>query len=212
LVSNTFEMWTGLFTLFAILGTAVGVVVISYMVYLIAKYRTKDPKADHPESLKLGEPPREHGKGRELLISLILSSIIVTTLIIGSFGVMDTIETLPQGTLDIRVIGFQWNWKFIYPNGYTAVGELRVPKGEVVRLWVESEDVFHNFGIIEYRIKIDAIPGKTNAIWFKPYEEGVYRIQCYELCGVGHLYMTAKLVVMEPEEFEAWYSTLEVGG
>ncbi|MFB6187976.1 MAG: cytochrome c oxidase subunit II, partial [Halobacteriaceae archaeon] len=28
---------------------------------------------------------------------------------------------------------------------------------------------------------------------------------CYELCGVGHSYMNAKVVVMPKSEFQQWY-------
>ena len=65
----------------------------------------------------------------------------------------------------------------------------------------------HNIGIIEYKIKIDAIPGRTNQIWFEANEPGEFTIQCYELCGIGHAYMKAKLIALDETDFNKWYLT-----
>jgi cytochrome c oxidase subunit 2 len=82
-----------------------------------------------------------------------------------------------------------------------------VPENRSVRLVVTSDDVFHNFGIPELRVKTDAIPGQETETWFRANETGTYTAQCYELCGAGHSFMTADVVVMEPEEYESWYES-----
>jgi len=132
-------------------------------------------------------------------------------LVFGTFAAIDTIRnpprqaTLQQNTLEVDVVGFQWAWEFQYPNGNTTVGQLRVPVGEVVILNVTSRDVFHDFGIIEFKIKTDAIPGVSNIIWFVARQPGTFTIQCFEFCGLGHAGMKADLIVMEPADFSAWY-------
>jgi cytochrome c oxidase subunit 2 len=70
---------------------------------------------------------------------------------------------------------------------------------------VTSEDVFHAFSIPDLRVKIDAIPGRYNIAWTKAYQPGIYRIQCYELCGVGHAEMITKVMVVTEDVFEYWY-------
>jgi cytochrome c oxidase subunit 2 len=74
-----------------------------------------------------------------------------------------------------------------------------------VVLDVTSADVFHDFGIIQFKIKTDAIQGRTNTIWFVPYQVQNYTIQCFELCGSGHAGMIARLQVMSPAAFQSWY-------
>ncbi|MDY6764461.1 MAG: cytochrome c oxidase subunit II, partial [Halobacteria archaeon] len=56
------------------------------------------------------------------------------------------------------------------------------------------------------RVKTDAIPGQTTTTWFVANETGTYQAQCFELCGTGHSFMDAQVVVMEQEEFEEWYT------
>ncbi len=211
-VSNTAGLFSDLFTTFLWLAIIVGAVVFGIMVYLIVRYREKDPSAPEPEDAPtLGKVPHVRGKLKTIAISLSLSTIILVVLVFGTLNTINIINTPPErGTLRINVIGQQWAWNFTYPNGYQEAGRLRVPVGEVVILYVTSIDVFHGFGIIDFKIKTDAIPGRTNRIWFNATQPGEYTIQCYEFCGVGHALMRAQLIVMTPQEFKDWYSSLPV--
>ncbi|MBI2184910.1 MAG: cytochrome c oxidase subunit II [Thaumarchaeota archaeon] len=207
-MSNTYETFTGLFGTFSTLAIIVGAVVLGLMTYLILRYRDKGTSTQEPEDAPtLGKLPAERGKVKTIAVSLTLSTTILVFLVFGTFGALDNILTPPKDAIDIKVTAFQWGWKFAYPNGYEETKELRVPVGKAVRLIVVSEDVFHNFGIYDYKIKIDAIKGRTNHIWFEAKQPGEFTIQCYELCGIGHAFMKAKLVAMEPGAFNAWYST-----
>jgi cytochrome c oxidase subunit 2 len=209
-VASTVEVFNNLWTLFSSLGILVGVVVISYMVYQIVRNRARPGKPDPEDAPKPGEVPKEQGKAGKLLISVVLSAAVVITLISMTFISLDILDRPPQEALEIKVVAFQWGWRAYYPNGYEAVGEIRIPKGVPVKFYVTSSDVFHNMGIIDLRLKVDAIPGKINIGWTRVDRVGEYIIRCYELCGDGHGVMTGRLVVMEPEEFEEWYSTLQV--
>ncbi len=207
-VSNTYETWTGLFNTFATLAVVVGAVVLGLMTFLVIKYRDKGASSKEPEDAPtLGKIPPSRGRLKTVAISLTLTSAILTVLLFGTFGALDALMNPPQeNTMDVTVTAFQWGWKFKYSNGYEDTRELRVPVGKAVRIKVLSDDVFHNFGISDYKIKMDAIPGRTNHMWFRATQPGDYVIQCYELCGIGHAFMRAKLVVMEPSQFEGWYS------
>jgi cytochrome c oxidase subunit 2 len=74
-------------------------------------------------------------------------------------------------------------------------------------LHVTSDDVFHTFGVPELRVKTDAIPGQYTDTWFRANRTGTYEARCFELCGAGHSYMTAEVVVMPPDEFREWYES-----
>jgi cytochrome c oxidase subunit 2 len=70
---------------------------------------------------------------------------------------------------------------------------------------VTSRDVFHTIGSPPLRFKSDAIPGQYTDTWFVADETGEYSAQCFELCGAGHSFMEATVVVMDPAEYQDWY-------
>ncbi|PSP65975.1 cytochrome c oxidase subunit II [Halobacteriales archaeon QH_6_68_27] len=213
------EVFQRIFLVFLGLGTLVGTVVISYTLYNAYKYRYREdadpaPDADRPE---LGEVPEGGGKGKKLFLSFGLSAIIVLSLVAWTYGALVMVEdggvAQAEGdvdSIDVRVEGYQFGWEFIYPNGHVedsqAGGKLYVPADTVVNLTVTSQDVHHNFGIPDLRIKSDAIPGQTTDAWFVAEETGTHTANCYELCGQGHSYMDAEVVVMEEAQFQDWYA------
>ena len=195
-----------IFDVFLGLGVLVGVVVVSYMLYNAYRYRDGAHRDDDFDAPMLGELPRGSGGGRKLFTSFALSTIIVVSLIAWTYGTLLYVEDPPSPEMEVGVEGYRFGWEFTYPNGYQSDGVLRVPRGEVVRLRVTSSDVFHTFGVPGLRVKTDAIPGQATTTWFEANQTGNYTAQCYELCGSGHSYMTATVVVMEPDEYHEWYA------
>lgn len=204
-----------IYWVFLLLGTLVGIVVISYTLWKAYKYRDRDGRGeDGVERPELGEIPQGSGGGRKLALSFSLSAIIVISLVLWTYGTLLYVETAPAETTDsieIEVTGFQFFWEFEYPNGHVESssspdGALRVPADRMIELSVTSADVFHNFGVAELRVKSDAIPHQTTETWFVAEETGEYTARCYELCGAGHSFMTADVVVMEPDAYEEWYA------
>jgi len=174
-----------------------------------------------------GEIPTGQGKGggKKLFMSFGLSAILVLGLIIYSYSLLLGVEDTSQNfedALEVNVTGYQFGWDYEYAgglesgdydvniDGYDAADDaLVVPKGEVIQLQVTSRDVHHNYGIPEFRAKSDAIPGDYTNTWFQPDKTGVYRANCYELCGQGHSNMHGDVVVVEPGVFEEWYLSQE---
>ena len=202
-------VFTEIFQIFLVLGTVVGMVVIGYMCYNAYRYRDGTHRDDSTDRPVLGELPGESGGGRKLLFSFTLSAIIVVSLVVWTYGALLEVENVSaqesDDAVDVRVEGYQFGWRFVYPNGYES-NELRVPTGRTIRLSVTSDDVFHNFGIPALRVKTDAIPGQTTDTWFSADRPGTYQANCYELCGAGHSFMTAPVVVMEPDAYDEWYA------
>jgi cytochrome c oxidase subunit 2 len=215
-VSSTQVQFDSLFGLFTYLAVAVGIVVFSFLIYLIVRYREKPSSRQPSDTPILGRSPQSRGHARTVILTLTLSTIIIVPLIIGSFGAVDIILTPPQHVCPgcaIEVTAHQFYWQFTYSNGtkpYQSYGVLRVPIEQNIRLNVTSADVFHDFGIIGYDIKTDAIPGRTNTIWFYPDITGNFTIQCFELCGVGHATMKGTLMVMTQSAYSAWYDSTVV--
>lgn len=205
------EIFPNIYRAFVFIGTIVGVVVIAYMIYNAYKYRASAEHELETDRPQLGELPEDEGGGRKLAVSLTLSAIIVIGLILWTYTLLINVEGgVPDSAndIEIRVEGYRFGWQFIYPNGYTST-TLRVPEGRAITLTVTSRDVIHNFGIPEFNIKTDAIPGQTTDTWFVAPETGNYTVQCFELCGVGHSTMEATVVVMEPEKYEKWYASTD---
>lgn len=106
--------------------------------------------------------------------------------------------------LRVKVIGAQFAWRYEYPDlGLTSV-ELRVPKDRVVRFEITSVDVLHSFWIPAFRMKQDAVPGRTITMAVTPTAIGRYATSCTALCGAGHTVMRSTVEVMEPLAFDAW--------
>lgn len=211
-------MFTEIFLVFLVLGTLVGVVVMAYMMYNAYKYRDgahrRDEEFDRP---RVGELPTGEGGGKKLFVSFGISAIIVISLIGWTYGTLLYVESGPPAvedeaegeSLEIDVIGQQFSWQFVYPNGHSERDQLIVPADTVVELHVTSDDVWHTFGAPELRVKADAIPGQVDETWFIAEETGEYEAWCYELCGVGHSRMTADVTVVDQEEFDEWYAQTE---
>jgi cytochrome c oxidase subunit 2 len=110
----------------------------------------------------------------------------------------------PAETLDIYVVGKQWMWKFQHLDGQREVNELHVPLGRAVRMTGTSEDVIHSFFVPAFRLKADVIPGRYTTLWFNATRTGRFHLFCAEYCGTKHSGMIGTIVVMEPNEYQAW--------
>jgi len=110
----------------------------------------------------------------------------------------------PRDAMAVKVTARQWSWSFQYPNGkQTKV--LFAPINKPMRMDVNSVDVVHGFFVPSFRIKVDAVPSRTNTTWFQATKLGSYDIECTVICGVDHSLMLSKVVVVPEEEFKAWY-------
>ena len=104
------------------------------------------------------------------------------------------------------------------PNSYDDFIplELHLPKGKEVLLKIRARDVLHSVFIPHMRVKMDAVPGMPTHFKFTPTmtteemrtelgnPEFDFFVSCTEVCGRGHFSMKLKMVVHEPEEYEAW--------
>ena len=79
-----------------------------------------------------------------------------------------------------------------------------MPVGRAVRLVMTSEDVIHSFFVPAFRIKRDAVPGRYSEAWFRATKTGSYHLFCAEYCGTEHSRMIGRIVVMEPQAYQAW--------
>jgi cytochrome c oxidase subunit 2 len=81
-----------------------------------------------------------------------------------------------------------------------------VPVGQPVKLIIGSEDVLHAYWVPAFRMKMDAVPGRTTTMWFEASKPGTYQLFCAEYCGMSHSRMIGTVTALEPAAFQAWLS------
>jgi cytochrome c oxidase subunit 2 len=97
------------------------------------------------------------------------------------------------------------------PRLLAVDNEILVPVNKVVHMLVTSNDVIHNWTIQPFGSKIDAVPGRLTATWFRPEYEGVFYGQCSELCGMNHAFMPIAVRVVKQETYDQWTAAMKAG-
>jgi len=115
----------------------------------------------------------------------------------------------------VRITSQQWAWIFQHAgpdeqldtaDDVRTVNEMHLKVDTVYNYELLSLDVLHSLSVPVFRLKHDAIPGRTVRGWFKPQMTGTYDLQCAEICGIGHALMPARVVIETPEAHAAWMS------
>jgi len=113
----------------------------------------------------------------------------------------------PQGpaAVHVRIVGRRWWWDVSYPDeGITSPNELHMPVGKPVQIQLESADVIHSLWIPELHGKMDLIPSRVNYLTLQADQEGVYRGECAEFCGLQHAHMGFMVVAQNDTAFDSW--------
>jgi len=180
------------------------VLITTLMIVFVVRYRRRAGAGP--------EPSPSHS----LLLETIWTGIpIALVLVMFYFGLRTYLDlrTAPANALEIQVQGQKWRWSYTYPQtGYEAwpasdeePAELHVPPNEPVRLVLSSADVIHGFFIPAFRLKMDAVPGRYNTMWFTATEPGEYMVQCSVYCGTRHSEMRSVCIVHpDRADFDRW--------
>jgi cytochrome c oxidase subunit II len=119
----------------------------------------------------------------------------------------------------IQLTARQWSWEARYEGGDGAFGSardvvvldhLRVPIGRPVVVQLASVDVVHALNLPNFRVKMQAIPGRINMVWFQAERLGRFEIACAQHCGPFHYKMRGVLEVLSDEDYEAWLAAAAV--
>ncbi|MFA9477582.1 cytochrome c oxidase subunit II [Phycisphaerales bacterium AB-hyl4] len=203
--------WTWYFIYYISAFFTVGISLAA--IYFAVKYRRTDKRLE-------GEHTHTHHTALEMTWTIIPLILVLAIFWFGFQGFMDK-ATPPRDTYDITVNSNRWSWTFIYPNG-AITNTLYVPADRPVKLTLTSEDVIHSVFIPAFRVKMDAVPGRYNQMWFQAnYDPGDRRVQpvldelegefngivhplyCAEYCGRRHSVMEADVVVLPMDQFRS---------
>lgn len=178
--------------------------------WLIWKFREKpDVKSEYLEG---------HEKHIKKWITIPHALVLVCDvfIIIGAVQVWYNVkQRLPEPDSVVRVIGQQWAWTFQHPGADNeldtaddifTVDELHVEVDRTYHFELQSRDVLHSFSVPVFRIKQDAIPGRSIMGWFEPTVTGEYDLQCAEICGIGHGVMAARIHIEDANQHANWIS------
>jgi cytochrome c oxidase subunit II len=172
------------------------------LIYFAVKYRRRVPGRDNDTPAITGNPMLE-------FLWILIPSLVVVGIFFYGWQVY-TDQRIPYaGETEVHVTGKQWMFEVKYPDGRTAINEIRVPAGKPVKFLLSASDVLHGFYLPDFRVKMDMIPGRVTTLWVQPDRPGSYQIYCTVYCGTGHSNMLAQLVVMPQPEYAAW---VERGG
>ncbi len=177
--------------------------------YFIFRYRAKPGV---PTSYVTGE---EKELKRWITIPHLLVLVCDLFIIYGAVRVwVDVKQTLPETPYaTVRVISQQWAWSFVHPGAdgkldtaddIKTVDDLHIVKDKPYIYELMARDVLHDFSVPVFRLKQDAIPGRTIKGWFQATATGVYDIQCAEICGIGHGVMAGRIHISTEEQHAAW--------
>ena len=169
----------------------------------------------------------------------VIPVFVLVAIAVPSFKLLYFQYTFPPPDLTIKAIGHTWNWTHEFPDQGVSVdsvmlqnderealvktgipewqvprnlavdNDILVPVNKVVHVLVTSSDVIHSWTIPSFGSKVDAVPGRVTATWFKAEKEGIYFGQCSELCGKDHAFMPIAVRVVKEQTFNDWAAALK---
>ncbi len=164
------------------------------MIYFVIRYR----RSKHPE------PSDIRGNMLLEIAWISIPTVIAGFMFISGWQAYTGLRNVPEGAMEIEVMGQSFSWIFVYDNDKETENEIVVPVNQPVKLNITSMDVIHSMFIPAFRVKVDAVKGINTYAWFLPEQEGEYVFQCTEFCGTGHADMTGVVKVVSQEEFDEW--------
>jgi cytochrome c oxidase subunit 2 len=188
----------------AILVLAVAVALI----YVVRRYRSE--RGVEPRQL-LG------GRGLQFRVGGLLTLCATLLFVVGVVFTDNARERPASGEaglaslkgepLKIKATGQQWLWRYDYPNEAFSYYELVVPADTAVELELVSTDVVHTWNVGDLARKADAVPGKTNRVFFVTDEKGTYGGNSATLSGQAYAAMKTAVKVVSAEEYEEFIET-----
>lgn len=192
------ERIDGLFWLVFWIATVIFVLVMGAIVVILFFFRDK-----HGEEAK--EPKQLHGSPKLEVIWTVIPALILAVIAVPTVSATFDLSGCDADSMVVEVIGHQWWFEFHYPDqGIDTANVMVIPAGEEVCAEMTSDDVLHNFWVPSLHGKRYLVPGQTTVLPLEASQPGEYWGHCAEFCGLSHSLMRARVIAMEPADFEAW--------
>jgi cytochrome c oxidase subunit 2 len=188
---------TNLFNAELVVSALLLALVLSWLVLSLVRFRARP--GDNTE------PPQVHGNPRLELAWTIAPAMALGIVFIVVVLTMRSVEAVPSGAQQVRVVGHQWWWEFQYPGlGVVTANELHMPVDTPLQVNLESVDVIHSFWVPRFGMMRDAVPGRTNQMSIFVQRAGIFEGSCTQYCGRQHAWMRIRIVAEPREQFDAW--------
>jgi cytochrome c oxidase subunit 2 len=168
------------------------------------------------------------------IVWTIVPFIIIILMALPATRTVVAMKDTSNADLTIKATGMQWKWGYDYlkgeGEGISFLSNLSTPREQTVdpavaksdnylievdnpvvvpvnkkvRIVTTANDVIHAWGIPAFGVKQDAIPGFVRDTWFRAEKVGLYRGQCYELCGKDHAFMPIVVNVLSDADYTKW--------
>lgn len=158
------------------------------------------------------------GEQNRLMLWITIPVLLIVACDVG-LNVADTFvwvavkQDLPPAERTVRIFSQQWSWTFQDPGAdgildtaddLRTTDNLHVQVDTTYHFELISRDVLHSFSVPAFRIKQDAVPGRTITGWFRATRTGTFDIQCSQMCGLGHGMMAGRIIVETSQDHAAW--------
>jgi cytochrome c oxidase subunit 2 len=197
-----------------IFSVPIGLLVLGGIAWCVIRYRIRPGHTRRPEQFQYHIP---------IELTYTVVPLIIVAIVFGfAYNAENHVNHVSKNPdVRIEVQGFQWGWRFIYPNGHAELGTvsneldinsdanlpvLYMPAGQTVQVHLVSLDVIHTFYVPEFLFQRDMIPGINNVVDFNVIKPGIYNGQCNNICGEYHAYMRFQVDVMPLAQYNAWYA------
>jgi len=182
------------------------VILVVIVVVNLAILRAARPRTRHVQ-------PKEGRKVSQVKLAIgfgvaALAIFVVATIFSDKSREIPAVNAVPVAgqikgePLEITATGSQWLWRFNYPNGAFSYRRLIVPEGVTVQLNLVSTDVVHGWNVPELTGKAQAVPGKTNYVYFRADKPGTYTSYSSVFSGQGYDTMEIEVMVVPTDEYE----------
>jgi cytochrome c oxidase subunit 2 len=201
----------------------------AFFLFVLFRFRRgANPRADY------GGAKGKFAKSTEIAVAVI-EVVLLVGYAIPAWAIRVNAFPSESEAVVVRVIGEQFAWNVHYPgpdgrfgrtdlklvsadnplgldrtdanakDDITTINQINLPVDRAVLVHLSSKDVIHSFGLIEMRVKQDAIPGMTMPVWFIPNRVGEYEVACSQLCGLGHFRMRGFMTIQTAADYQKWF-------
>ncbi len=215
------ESMRHLWTYAALAALVVGVITWGAMFWAMIFHRKGKQGDDTPPRQTQYNLPVE-------IVFTVIPTIIVAVLFAFTINVQNFVEKDTATDLTVNITGFQWNWRFDYPQAKTPAGGmvstlgtsetiplLVLPTGKSIKFVQRSNDVIHSFFVPEFLFKRDVFPdpevnNQDNTWQIDSIDkEGAFVGRCAELCGSYHSQMNFEVRAVSPAIYDRWIALRE---
>ena len=189
--------------------TILFVIVGSVLAYATIKFKARGEADEHAA-------PPEQSHGNPLIeLSLIGASIFALVIIAvptlrAIWYDYDVPAAEKANAYEITATGYQWWFRFEYPESINGGGklltanEMVIPVGRPVNVQLRTVDVIHSFWVPKLAGKVDMIPNRGNHLWLQADHAGYFWGQCAEFCDEDHAVMRFRVIALDAKDFAAW--------